>query len=181
MVPERVVSHLRVFGTPFAAGKFKSTAYLAIVICAGFTVLAWEVWPFGPEDPFRFLAFLTLAMLVSSMKVTLPGVTGTLSVLFVFLLIGIVDLSLPETLIMGVAAAFVQSFWLAKKPRKLVHVSFNIASIAIAITAAHLAYTAPLLLRFGVPPVWRLIAAAMVFFVGNSLVVTVIIAWTEAK
>jgi len=181
MVSERVVSHLRVFGTPFAAGKFKSAAYLAVVILAGFALLASQIWHLRPVDPFRFLAFLTLSMLASSMKVSFPRVTGTLSVLFVFLLIGIIDLSLPETLLMGVAAAFVQSFWLAKKPRKLVHVSFNIANHAISIVAAYSAYTAPVLLRFGVPPLWRLIAAASVFFVANSLIFVMIIVLTEAK
>ena len=181
MVPERVVSHLRVFGTPFAAGKFKSAAYLAVVITAGFTLLASQIWHLRPEDPFRFLAYVALAMIASSMKVRLPHVTGTLSVLFVFLLISILDLSLPETLVMAVAAAFVQSFWLAKKPRKFVNVSFNVASIVIAITAAHLAYTAPVLLRFGVPPPWRLIIAASVFFVGNTFTVAMIIALTESR
>src|SRR5262249_42968 len=138
------------------AVKFKSTAYLSIVISVGVAVLATRVSSLRPEDPFRFLAYVALAMIASSMKVRLPGVPGTWSVLFVFLLIGIVDLSLPETLVMASAAAFVQSFWLAKKPRKFVHVSFNVASLVIAITAAHLAYTAPVLLRFGVPSPWRL-------------------------
>src|SRR5882724_5351840 len=176
----RVISHFELAGTRFA-GKFKSSAYLFIVISAGFAVLATQAFSLRPADPFRFLAYLALAMMASSMKVTLPGVTGTLSVVFVFLLIGILDLSLPETLAMAVASAFVQSFWLAKKPRKFVHVSFNIASIVIAIAAAHLAYTAPVLLRFEVPAPWRLIAGASVFFVGNTLTVAVIIALAEAR
>src|ERR1043166_6347178 len=78
------------------AGKFKSTAYLSTVILVGFALLTTQVWSLRPGDMFRFLAYLVLAMLAASMKVSLPGFTGTLSVLFLLLLIGIVDLTLPE-------------------------------------------------------------------------------------
>jgi len=161
--------------------SFQTKAYLFIIICTGFASLAAYLPAIGTADPFRFAAYLVLAMLASCMKVSLPGITGTVSVLFVFLLIGITDLSLPETLIMGAVAACVQSFWHAKKPRKLVHFSFNVASIAIAIQAAYLAYTAPVFLRISVPAPLPLLAAALVFFAANTLTVAVVIALTEGK
>ena len=158
-----------------------SKAYFSIVICTGFALLAQNLPAFKAEDPYRFAAYLVLAIIASGMKVSLPGITGTMSVLFVFLLIGIIDLSLPETLIMGVAAACVQSYWRAKAPRRLIHVGFNIASIVIAIQAAHLAYMASVLLGIAVPAPWRLVAATFVFFAANTLTVTGIIALTENK
>jgi len=76
--------------------SFQTKAYLFIIICTGFASLAAYLPAIGTADPFRFAAYLVLAMLASCMKVSLPGITGTVSVLFVFLLIGITDLSLPE-------------------------------------------------------------------------------------
>jgi len=46
----------------------------------------------------RLVVFLLIAATGSSMKVTLPGVRGTMSVVFLFVLIGIVELPLPEVL-----------------------------------------------------------------------------------
>ena len=44
---------------------------------------------------------MALAMMASRLKVALPAITGTLSVMFIFVLFGIVELSLPEALCMG--------------------------------------------------------------------------------
>src|SRR5688572_20369442 len=161
--------------------SFKSKAYLGVILVAGFASLAVHLPKFDTQDPFRLAAYVTLAMLASSLKVSLPRITGTLSVLFLLLLVGIVDLTLPETLVMGVAAVFVQSFWKAKQRPQLVHVSFNTASLVIAIVAAHSVFTLGETLGVEVPLPWRLAASAAVFFVGNTLTVATIIALTENK
>src|SRR4051812_18524295 len=90
-------------------------AYLLVILISGFATFLLDLRWFNPADPYRFAAYLTFAMISSAMKVALPGVTGTLSVLFLFMLIGILDLSLPETLLVGAAAVFVQSYWRPKK------------------------------------------------------------------
>ena len=46
----------------------------------------------------KFACYLVAALLASSLKVSLPGIEGTLSVNFLFTLLGILELSLPETL-----------------------------------------------------------------------------------
>src|SRR5437588_1009459 len=120
--------------------SFCSKAYCLVVMCVGFTLLAYNVAEFRTDDPYRFAWYLVLGLFVSSMKVSLPGVTGTLSVLFLFVFIGVIQLRLPETLVIGLAATFVQSLWRARKP-KLIHLGFNIASLAIASTATYYTYT----------------------------------------
>jgi len=55
----------------------------------------------GSHDLLRFLCYLGIAVLSSGLKVNLPGVTGNMSVNFLFVLIGIVDMSLAETLAIG--------------------------------------------------------------------------------
>jgi signal transduction histidine kinase len=159
--------------------SFKSRAYLLVIIASGFAALILDVRDFHSADPFRFIAYFALAMVASSMKVGLPGVTGTMSVLFLFMLIGIIDLSLSETLVTGACAVFVQSFWRPKKAPRLVHVGFNIASLMIAVKAGHLVYSH--FSAAAVPFPLSLGAAAFTFFIGNTLTVAVVIALTEKR
>jgi len=51
---------------------------------------------------------LLAALLASSLKVTLPGIDGTLSVNFLFTLLGILELGLPETLLIVLACVLVR-------------------------------------------------------------------------
>ena len=104
-----------------------------------------------------------------------------MSVLFLFLLAGIVELSLPETLIIGATGSLIQSFWHAKVRPRAVQVVFGVANVAFAITAAHFAYHSPLLLgSFFQAPI-RLALAASVYFVTNTFPVAAVIALTEGK
>jgi len=57
-------------------------------------VLAFSHWQ--SSDPVKFVCYLTAALLASALKVGLPGVEATLSVNFLFTLLGILELSLPD-------------------------------------------------------------------------------------
>ena len=56
----------------------------------------------------EFICYLGIAILASRLKVNLPGITGTLSVNFLFILIGILELSFSETLILGAISMLAQ-------------------------------------------------------------------------
>src|SRR4051794_35891928 len=73
----------------------------------------------------RFLCYLAIAIVASRLKVSLPGVTGTMSVNFVFILLGVLELSFSETLVIGTAAGLTQCFWLAKKRPSVNQLIFN--------------------------------------------------------
>jgi signal transduction histidine kinase/ActR/RegA family two-component response regulator len=161
--------------------SLKAKAYLSTVLLAGFLAVAAHLPAFSPQDPFRFAAYFALAMVASGLKVTLPRIAGNISVLFLFVIIGIVELTLPETLIIAMSAVVVQSFWKPKQRPKPIQIAFNMASLAIAASAGQLVFSAAIFDRHDVPFPWRLAAAATVFFVGNTLTVAVIIALTEKK
>ena len=72
-------------------------------------VLAFAHWQ--SADPVKFVCYLIAALLASSLKVGLPGIEGTLSVNFLFTLLGILELSLPETLLIGMASTLGQFYW----------------------------------------------------------------------
>ncbi len=129
----------------------------------------------------RFLCYFLLALVSSGLKVSLPGVTGTMSVNFLFILMGVAELNLPQTLILGIGAATVQIFWHAKKTPKLVQILFNEGSIALAICMAFVAYRSPLAHAFGSSVPLMLITAASAYFVCNTFPVACIISLTEKK
>ena len=69
-----------------------------------------------------------------------PGVTGTLSLTFLFVLFGIVDLTGPETILLGAVMTLVQCYWNQPKRTRPAQVIFNVASMAVATAAAQATY-----------------------------------------
>src|ERR1700682_965795 len=90
----------------------------------------WGHW--DSANQLQFICYLTLAVLASGLKVGLPSLRGTMSVAFLFTLIGIEELSLPETLVIACASTLVQCLWHAKRRPKLIQITFNVACIAVA-------------------------------------------------
>ena len=153
--------------------------WIATVSVAGAALLVHGLSLWSPHDLPRFFVYLLLAIPVSCLKVRLPGVTGTLSVTFLFALAGIVELGLPETLIMGVVCGVVQSYWHARNRPRFIQLAFNIGDIAIATTAAYYAYllVPATLLRMPL----RLAIASSAYFLFNSGAIAVVLSLTEKK
>ncbi|MBL8221494.1 MAG: hypothetical protein JNL62_19825, partial [Bryobacterales bacterium] len=114
--------------------------YLAFVIAMGVLCVAETVVALAPADIPRFVAYLVVSVATSLMKVRLPGIRGTMSVNFFFLLIAILELSLAEALVIGVMSAFAQTLWKSRSRVKVVQMLFNLALIPIALRSAYYAY-----------------------------------------
>ena len=152
--------------------------YIALVICLGMLTIAHGLYTWQTKNLLTFLCFLGLAIPASCLKVTLPGVRmGTMSVLFLFLLGGTVELNWPETLVIGVVCVAAQSLWHSRFGVRLVQLAFSIAAIAIAIAITEIAYRSTPYL----PSVIRLAMAVTVLFVTNTLPIALVIALTESK
>src|SRR5260370_6917017 len=89
--------------------SLKARIYIGVVIALGAAALGHSLSLWVPHDLLRFLCYLALAIPASCLKVSLPGITGTMSVLFIFLLAGVVELDLPETLVIGTVCVAVQT------------------------------------------------------------------------
>src|SRR5258705_2661356 len=114
--------------------------YIALVAFLGLSILAVGLWFWQCQNPPRFLIYLALSLLCSGFKVVLPGIQGNLSVNYLVFVAGFIQLSLPETLAMGLGSCIMQSFWLAKARPQGIQVVFNVASIAIAISGGYWIY-----------------------------------------
>src|SRR5882724_10805346 len=117
------------------ARAFIAGMALAGVVCL---VLAFSHWQ--SSDPVKFACYMGAALLASSLKVSLPGIEGTLSVNFLFTLLGILELGLPETLLIGLASTLAQFYWRPARRLKLVQLAFNLSQVTVSSAVAYGAY-----------------------------------------
>jgi diguanylate cyclase (GGDEF)-like protein/putative nucleotidyltransferase with HDIG domain len=156
-------------------------AFIAAISILGIAELLAGSLQWHSSDLSRLFCYVALAVTASMLKVSLPGVTGTISVNFLFVLIGIVELSVPETLVLACVANLVQCVWRPKSRPTYTQLLFNVTSIAIAVSLACWLYNAPYLHgdKFSEPLALALIAS--VYFLANTFPVAAIVALTEGK
>lgn len=104
-----------------------------------------------------------------------------MSVGFLIVLIGVMELNLPEVLGIASVSVIAQSVWHAKRRPKLNRVLFNLACMCIAVSTAHAAYHSTFLRSKGMGPVLLLFTAACTQFIANSFPVACVIALSEGK
>jgi hypothetical protein len=91
--------------------------YVGVMVGLGTAVLAVGALHPTSHQPMKFLCYLLVAVAASRLKVNLPGITGTMSVNFLFILLGILELSFAETLALGCAAILTQCFYRDRQRR----------------------------------------------------------------
>src|SRR5262250_2108817 len=152
--------------------------YISVVVALGSAVLAVGAMHPTSHQPVKFVCYLLVAVAASRLKVNLPGITGTMSVNFLFILLGILELSFAETLALGCFAILTQCFY-RDRPRT-VQVVFNTCATSIAIGLAYIVYHVTFFHVQNNPAV-LLVATASTYFVANTLPVATIISLTERK
>jgi hypothetical protein len=157
----------------------RAIAFVLVTAGCGSAVLAHSLRHWQSEDLLKFICYLAIAMLASTMKIRLPGIDSTMSVHFLFVLLGVLELSLAETLVIGCAAALLQSYWKTKNPPETIKVMFNVLSMtANAVWLTYLAYHfAESRLRNSGP--LMLLIAACTYFIMNTVPLSVVIALSQ--
>jgi len=167
---------------PEASGlSIQTKAFVGITALVGAVVLGFSLSHWQSQDPTRFVCYLVVAILASGLKVQLPGIDGTMSVNFLFILLGVLELSLPETLVIGCTASLAQSVWQLRGRLDPVKVLFNVCGMMANATAlTYLTYYS-LVGRFGSNKPILLMVSALMFFFANTLPISIVIALTEGK
>jgi diguanylate cyclase (GGDEF)-like protein/putative nucleotidyltransferase with HDIG domain len=159
----------------------RAKIYVGLTIPIGAAVILYALYSWQSDIPMRFISYLVLALLASCCKVRLPGIPGTMSVNYLFILLGVVELSFSETILMGCACIVLQSVWKPKRSPKPLQTAFNVASITIATALSYFMFhlsggswsqTSTYLL---------LCLASSAYFLTNTGMVVVIVALTEGK
>ncbi len=157
----------------------KARLYIGFIVTAGAFCAYSASWQ--GHNGARFTAYLLLCIVTSVMKVRLPGILTTLSVNFLFILIGILDMSCAETIMIGSAGAIVQCVWKPRNPIRPVQALFSVANITVAIFGASYLYHLPLMERLGTDMPLAAILASLTFFVLNTAGVAGVVSLTEHK
>jgi hypothetical protein len=160
--------------TPQSAKVFVGLVAICALALMGFGLARWE-----SVDLVRFACFVLLTMAASRMKVSLPGLNGNMSVNLPFMLLAALELSLPQALIIAFASTAVQCLPKGGKRMAAIQVIFNISLIVNAIGLSHL--VAQQAAMAGSVPVKSLvlIAAAVAFFVADTVPVAIILGLAE--
>lgn len=154
--------------------------YVSVTVIAGVCAIAFAAFQWHPSQMFRFLLYLTVALLASGLRVSLPGISGGMSINFVFILIATIDLNLPQVVSLGLAGTLGQ-FILRRKTWHPVQLAFNLSAVSLATCAAYSVYHSTALRSInGSVPILLFCAAAVLFAI-NTGSVSGIIALTEKK
>ena len=151
------------------------------VLLFGGVAFATTVVRLSVTEPVQFGCFCLLALLAGMLKVTLPGIDGTMTVIHVVVLIGLANLSVPESLIAGVLATTVQCVALVKTRQRLIQVLFNLANVSTTIFVCGTLFSSEYLHVHGIGLLMRLVFSAIAYFLVNTLAVAGIISLTESK
>ena len=155
--------------------------FIAVMALAGAVCFALAFWHWQSSDPLKFVCYLIAALLASSLKVTLPGIEGTLSVNFLFTLLGILELSLPETLLIGLASTLAQFYWKPARQLKRVQLIFNVSQVTVSSAIAYGAYKLVVIYVLHAPGPLALLVAAITHYGCNTAAMSIIIGLTEDK
>src|SRR5258708_25842598 len=129
-------------------------------------------------SPAQFLTYLALGLLTSGWKVALPGVEGTLSANFIFVILSMLELSPGESLVVGGASVLFQYAWKARSRLRLLNAAFNLGSIWIAIRASDSVLHSRALESWSFDLPLRLSPASFVSFAAYTLPVAMAISFT---
>jgi len=160
---------------------FRARLFIAVAAAVGLAVSVPAFAHCHSEDPGRFFSYLLIAVLASRLKVRLPGIDGTMSVNFLFVLLGVMEMSLAETLLIGFAAGLAQCLWTPRQSNRLAKIVFNVfGMMGNAVAASYWAYHGlGHFLGHKIP--LQLAVAATAYFFANTLLVTTIVVLTESK
>lgn len=158
-----------------------AVAFASFVIFLGFVSTLVSAAGFQATHPTRFLVFLGLGVIASSLRLGLPSLRGTLSLNFLFVLMGLPQLSLGENMAIALVATLIQCMMIPPRHPRWMQFSFNLATVSVAVHAAHLVFglwktqsgTAGLLIPNFV--------AAVVYYVLNTFPVSAMIAFEQKR
>src|SRR5205823_4249010 len=159
----------------------RTRLYVGLTIASGIA-LAVGCIPseFATRHSGEYLVYCLLACLASAMKVRLPGITGTISANFLFVLIAVALFTFAETVFLASAACIVQCLWRPKSRPRLVQLSFNVAALALSSGASY--RISHLFIGTAAVHVWVLLAVAVsLYFIADTLLISGVLSLVQSK
>jgi len=156
----------------------RAIAYVLLTATLGSWALGTALFHWRSDSLLQFWCYLAIAMFASTLKVRLPGIESTMSVHFLFILLGILELSPSETMVLACGAALLQSVWNTKKQPEILKVIFNVSMTANAVWVTYQAYWQAARLLHNRLPLLLLVVGTS-YFVMNTGPVSIAIALSQ--
>lgn len=154
--------------------------FIGATIVAAIIAAGYDSFISHATHKYLALAVLALAMATSRMKVKLPGINGNMSMNLPFLLTAVVTLSGAEAVAITCVSTAVQC-WPRKNARfNAQQMTFNLAMMSFASSAASLVSHVTFLGRTN-SIAFALTVAAVALFLGQTVPVAGIVALSESK
>ncbi len=159
--------------------SFAAKAFVCLVVIMGTGVLAYGATHPSSKNIAEFICYLLVALLSSRLAVNLPEIADTMSTNFLFVLVGVIELSFPETLALGSVAVLAQTF--SRDRRRPIRMVFNLCASACALALAYVAYHADLIHYHVESSNLALLLSAFTYFVANTLLIATAYALLERR
>jgi diguanylate cyclase (GGDEF)-like protein/putative nucleotidyltransferase with HDIG domain len=153
--------------------------FIGLVIVAGMASLLQAAIHQSSNNIAEFICYLGVAILASRLRVTLPGITGTLSVNFLFILVAVAELSYAEAITLGALSMLAQSFY-PNRPGAL-QLAFNVCAGSLSTAVAYFVYHNPLANHLIVSRPLILCLAASTYFIVNAGSIALVISVADGK
>ena len=161
--------------------QMQAKLYVGAVIAAaaGVVALSLPLWHAG--DPRVFALYLLLTAVAATVKIQLPGVTGTISLSFLFLVFAAAEMQLAEAAVTAFTAALVQCLWRPHAKPKLVQIAFSAAALVVSVAIAQMLarFAEQLLHTRALLP--QLVAGAFGFYLTNTLLIAIVLCLAESR
>jgi hypothetical protein len=153
----------------------KTKILVGLVVVSGVGILLQVPLTWGHPPYGRFTGTFLVALFAARLRVSLPKLTGSMSVNLPFILLALSELSLAEALLITGASTLVQCLWSESSEQKPIKVMFNVGVTVMAAEAAWLTLqaTAP---NSGL----GLALGALAYLLVNTIPVAAVIALTES-
>lgn len=155
--------------------------YASCVSAVGLLVLVHALASLHIGNLPLMLTYMAFGLAVATLKVPLPGLAGTITGSFVFVLAACAQLSAAETVLIGGASAAVQCLWKPKRALAPIQVAFSVSVLMIASSTTYVLTHAVLGNSPGATVLAFTALAVTVLFGVNATLVAIVLCFVQGQ
>ncbi len=153
--------------------------FAAAIIVIGALTIGLGLSQWRSADLARLVTYVLITVVAARMRIQLPSIQGTLSVSFLFAFVGVLELGLAESILLGIVSVLSQSVF--PKKSKNYQIAFSVSNncFAIAIVYALYAVLGSRFSTLGMPLILTVLTLS--FFLLNTVPIAIAIGLTEGR
>jgi diguanylate cyclase (GGDEF)-like protein/putative nucleotidyltransferase with HDIG domain len=146
---------------------------------AGLAGLGYAAWTWNSPDLLKFVSFALVAAFSSGARISVRNAPTGLSLTFLFALLGVVELSMQEAVVLAAVVAVVQTVWNQGRKPEASQILFSVGTLVVATIAAGFVYQTLKVGEGMVTPAVGLLGAILTMFLLHTLPIAYAVAAAE--